>query len=437
MKDNLANVSVENLTEKLVKETVDVNVLNIVYENHRKAFSSALKLRPNLLQKVNGANEKDLFELALAENYKYFIYLPREKYTDSLVQTYLDARFNIEQKSEDYSEPFVVGKQKSLDDKLLFSYNYTTPTDAELYYFDQELQIPTSLKSSISLIVKMVQPLALVDSLDLNVSQLGLNSFKQLLSNLINPIYKAELYRYIKDNNVGFYSLNASTEAFEVEFKNKLNARLNRFGLEVKDFAINKISIPQDSRFAIEDQAIRIRKQKAEFEVETQFAKKALENYETKLSIQQKYPDVEHPLTEYEKDLALKRYLLKVGRWDEDVFNHTNSITQVLNKKDKELQKKTDVIPAEEKTASFMSKFIGYAVFFALLSFFIMLFSVSAGLTCLGIFVAIFGAVAAFNYPKFKEDNSVPQNTVVTPEENSITKTVGEKTDEQQYDSKE
>ena len=429
MKAILPNISVDTLTEKLVHESVSVNKLNLAYENHRKAFGEALKKRPKLLTKVSEENEKAFFKFALKEDYKYLIYLPREKYTNELVQIYLEARINEEKNQKAEGLSYRVSAQKSLDDKILLSYLSVTPSDDEIYYFDKELNIPVSLKSSIKAVLKLNAPLILVDSMDLAVTQLGFNAIKSMLNSEIDSLYKAKMATYIKNNNVGYYSLSASTAEFEAQFKSELNERMSEFGLEVKEFSVNKISIPQESRLMLEDQAFRIRQRKEEFEADNEFAKKSLENYENKLSIQNKYPSAQHSLTEYEKDLALKRYLIKTGKWKEDELDHTNRITQTIGKNDDELKKQKDIVPIKKN--SFVATFVFITIVLMIFSFSMMgAASVGVGLIFLGCTIGLMGTIAAFNYTKFGKAKTQTELIVEDEEKEDVEKRMGDEDDE-------
>ena len=148
---NIEKTPVDVLARDLIHEREDINNLNLAKKNHREAFLLALKERPNLLSKVKDSNAEHFFKFAVEKKYEYFVYLSRERYTEDLAQFYLlkrleekpDAKTKVEVKSKD----FVV--QKSMDDKIVFNYTYVTPEDEELYYLDTELQVPTSVKSSI------------------------------------------------------------------------------------------------------------------------------------------------------------------------------------------------------------------------------------------------------------------------------------------------
>lgn len=408
MANKLEKKSIETLVQDLIKGETDVNLLNLAKSNQREAFLQALKKRPNLLSKVKGANEKHFFQFAINSNYEYFIYLKREQYTEELAQTYLSNRLEPKPadkknaQAEDKTQKLVV--QKSMDNKLVFQYNYVTAEGDELYYFDKELQVPASIKSGIKVSLKLVNALDLIDKLDLHITQLGENKIKSTIADLVSSSYKAFLNAYIQEKQVGYYTLCTSLSDIEESFKKHLNRMLEEYGLEVKEFIIKKLAIPKDIQYKIEDQAFQIRQRRVDIETDAEFAKKSLENYEAKLALQQKYPNAGNSLTEYEKDLALKRYLIKTGRMEEEEIDHSIKLQQKSEQADSAIAKEKDIVPEiAPKRNVFKTRFIAFAIICVLFSL-IMLANAGTGvgLLLLGITVAVFGTIAAFNKEKFK-----------------------------------
>lgn len=408
MANKLEKKSIETLVQDLIKGETDVNLLNLAKSNQREAFLQALKKRPNLLSKVKGANEKHFFQFAINSNYEYFIYLKREQYTEELAQTYLSNRLEPKPadkknaQAEDKTQKLVV--QKSMDNKLVFQYNYVTAEGDELYYFDKELQVPASIKSGIKVSLKLVNALDLIDKLDLHITQLGENKIKSTIADLVSSSYKAFLNAYIQEKQVGYYTLCTSLSDIEESFKKHLNRMLEEYGLEVKEFIIKKLAIPKDIQYKIEDQAFQIRQRRVDIETDAEFAKKSLENYEAKLALQQKYPNAGNSLTEYEKDLALKRYLIKTGRMEEEEIDHSIKLQQKSEQADSAIAKEKDIVPEiAPKKNVFKTRFITFALICVLFSL-IMLANAGTGvgLLLLGITVAVFGTIAAFNKEKFK-----------------------------------
>ena len=404
MSVNIEKMPAETLTQSLIQGTVDVNALNLAKVAHREAFSQAVKSRPNLLTKVKDANAKHFLSFALNENPEYFIYLKQEQYTNELAQKYLEKRLAPKNDGDTSGKSVKLSMQKSLDDKLVFVYTYATPEGRALYYYDHELQVPSSLRYTLKVSLKLEDALDLIRELDTNVAQLGEKKVKALFTDIIVSGFKAYFNEYLMKHKVGYYTLCASCRELEEGFKNELDKAFKKYGIEVRQFAIKQLAIPKDIQNKIEDLAFQIRQQRANIEADAEFAKKSLEHYEAKLAIQQKYPDTAHTLTEYEKDLALKRYLVKTGRLSEEEIDRSIKLAQTVEATDKALNKEEDIVPdIPMKKNGFRSKFIGLLSVALIASVSLFAAGAGAGLIALGVTTAIFGTVAAFNHEKFKD----------------------------------
>lgn len=419
----IEKMTTETLVESLVQGTTDINALNLAKSTQRDAFSQAIQKRPNLLAKVKEENAKHFLKFALNENPEYFIYLKREQYTDELAQIYLEERFKENPSSKNAptteSKNLKISTQKSLDNKLIFIYSYVTPEGEELCYYDHELKVPSSIRSSIKISLKLENAVALIEKMDTHITQLGEKKIKTMLTDTIISKYKAYFTEYLTKNKVGYYSLCASCEELEKGFKKELEKIFEPYGIKINEFFIKKLAIPKDIQYKIEDLAFQIRQQRANIEADAEFAKKSLENYEAKLAIEQKYPETEHTLTEYEKDLALKRYLVKTGRLSEEEIDHSIKLQQKTEQVDTALQKQADIVPEiEPKPNTFRSGFILGLLLSIIFSLFLFSAGSGVGLIMLGITAAIFGTIAAFNYEKFK----TPTIEVKTEEDNDVGK---------------
>ena len=117
-----------------------------------------------------------------------------------------------------------------------------------------------------------------------------------------------------------------------------------------------------------------------------EFSRVSLEAYEAKLAIHDKYRDQELTLTEYEKDLALKRYLTKVGRDRKDKVDHTININHEAEKLDDTLDKPDDIIPnLPLKPNLFRKRFILGAFTAALISTIALIANAGVGFIILGV----------------------------------------------------
>ena len=291
----------------------------------------------------------------------------------------------------------------SLDEKIVFNYSHTTPQDDQFYYFDSDFQIPISVRVSIKASLKLNNAVTLINKLDTDVKELGENKIIGMFDETIVTMFKTFFNAYINKQKVSFYALCANLQEIEKDFKKELNDVFKAYGIEVCNFVIKKIAIPDDLQKKIEDLAFQIRQRRADIEADSEFAKKSLEIYEQKLAVEDKYPNSTPALTEYEKDLALKRYLIKQGRMKTEELDHTINLKQELQKTDDELKKKDDIVPEiKAKKNTFKIVFITMLIISAVLSTFILAFNLAVGFFCLAAVNTIFGCLAAFKHDKFK-----------------------------------
>jgi hypothetical protein len=252
------------------------------------------------------------------------------------------------------------------------------------------------------LTLKLENAVAFIDKLDTHVAQLGKEKIKSVLLDIIANHYKSYLNSYITNNQLGYYTLCTSLNAVEEGFVAEATKIFEPYGITVSDFVIKKIAIPKDIQHKLENQAFKIRQRRADVEADAELAKISLESYEAKLAVHSKYPDAEVTLTEYEKDLALKRYLVKVGKDTEESVDRSIKITQKAPKADAFIEKPEDIIPdIPTKPNTFRTAFCVLAAIAFIISMIILAAETGAGLIVLGIFVFIFGIIAAFNVDKF------------------------------------
>lgn len=404
------------IEDQLVHGLLDVNALNLAKEAQRQAFLAAVERRPALLSQVSPLNEEHFLPFAIKHNYEWFVHLKRPQYSDATAQIYLYNRLtDVQQQKKKLGTSaegmeFIV--QKSMDEKTLLTCLYTTPEDDEICYNDTKLGVPLALKSSVKFTLKIANAVKLIDQIDMSVEYLGEVKIKSLLTELVSCHYAQFLMEYISKNEAGYYDLRTSFAEIEAGAKKHLARVLDDYGIEVLNVIVKKIAIPTDIQHKIEDQAFAIRQRKAEIEADAELAEISLKNYEAKLEVEKKYPDAEHTLTEYEKDLALKRYLIKNGRDRKENIDHTIEIKKLNEQEDKQIAKIADIIPEIIQKANVFKR-----TFFILLavSIFISLIllvsgSIGGGCILLGLTSLIFGSIGAFCRDRFKSTPVEPES---------------------------
>ncbi|MBR6545451.1 MAG: hypothetical protein IKT72_00760 [Clostridia bacterium] len=431
MEKKIDNLSKEELIQDLIQEKININSLNILKLTQREAFLEVLSVRPSLLSKVEGDKAGQMLNFAISQKPALFVHLKKEQYTDRLAQCFLymrlverEAQSNAKSSTENF---FLV--QKSLDSKIVFTYTHATQDGEELCYLDKDLQIPISIKSSIKITLKLVNSIALIEKLDTLITQLGEMKIKVTIADVVNRCFKAYLNEYIEKHGVGFYTLCASCREIERGFVESSREQLSAYGVEVSDFIVKQFAIPKDIQNKIENQSFEIRQRRADVKADAEFAKISLENYEAKLAIHAKYPDAETTLTEYEKDLALERYLKRVGREKQTVLDHTIAIQQKKTRADAEIVKQEDVVPEiDVPTNMFRLGYLLSAFAAAFVSLLALAINPAVGLVLLGLSVLVLGSVAAFFGEKLKTPTVEPN---IYSKELEASATVQEASDEQ------
>ena len=419
---NLNKRPAEELKQDLIFERVDVNDLNLTQKNQRDAFLSAIKERPNLLTKVKQENAMHYLKPAIETDPINFVYLEKRQYNDELAEIYLSYRLDTKNESRsvnnaESSKWFTT--HNSVDGKLILNYNYVTPNGEELYYYDNELQVPVSIKSNFKISLKVNHALTFIEKIDMHVTQLGKSKVESIIADLLDNQYRSVLSNYISKRKIGYYTLCTSINDFENELQNKLESVYKPYGIEVVDVIVRRFAIPKAIQDQIEDQAFEIRQLKADMNANHELAKKSLENYEAKLAIEQKYPDTEHTLTEYEKDLALKRYLVKTGQLSKEAIDRNINIKRQLENKDSVISKEKDIVPTiPPKKNPFKTGYFWLLIISLIINFIVLGNDTAGGLIFLGINVAIFGSIATIFYEKFKTEkvqleDSIDSNSVV------------------------
>ncbi len=411
----LENKSLETLTADLVQGIEDVNNLNLAREVQRNAFLNAIEKRPSLLTKVDEGNGPHFLRYAMEKDFELFVHLKRCQYFDEIAQIYLFNRLTGSSsrkgaKSETgNSGDFIV--QKSVDEKTLLTYVYTTPEGEEICYYDTQLGIPLSLKSCVKFTLKIKDAVKLIDKIDMNVAYLGEKKIKSLIGEMIACEYTSYLTQFITTQSAGYYALCTSFADIEAGVQKQISNTLSDYGIAVTSIVIKRIAIPKDIQNKIEDQAFILRQRKAEVEADAELAQLSLKNYEAKLAVHQKYPEAELTLTEYEKDQALKRYLIKRGREDKEEINRAISIKKIVEQGDAAIEKKADIIPDivpkknKFKTSFFTLLLLSLSVFFIILAS----EATGAAFIFLSFVCFTFGPVAALNIEKFKNVEIEPE----------------------------
>ena len=404
-------MTLEELVPALHDEKVDINDLSFEKALHRDAVIDVLKQRPSLLTKISDKSA-DFIKLAIESNHEYFIYLKPKQYTNQLAQIFLYNRLADDKEADSENKytgiEFSVGK--SLDSSVVLNCTYATPSGEELFFNDTELKVPIGLKSSFKLSLKLIDAVALIEKMDTHITMLGKKKIEATIEDVVANLYKTHLSEYIKKESKGYYALTTSYTEIEEGFIPKATKALRDYGITVSSFVIKAIAIPKDIQYKIEDQAFEIRRRLADAEADSTLSKKSLEDYEAKLAIQNKYPDAPATLTEYEKDLALRRYMIRTGKNQTEEIDHSIYIKKAEGTVDAEISKKKDIVP-EVEPSNFKRKFITWVVICAIFNFIMLIAASVFGLVLTFAFAILFSIIGVSNKDKFNATTIKPESS--------------------------
>ena len=366
-----------------------------------KAIVRLISERPSLLATLDkdAPNGKAILELAINQSYSNFIYLTEKQYYDKIAQIFFAQRLKATS-SKWNGDAFTL--RKSLDGKLVIVFNYVSHKGEEVYYFDKELHIPAALLSEVRFSVKLKNACKFFDFLDIDVASINLPDTLEALSDLVNTEYRHTLQNFLDENGIGFYALCGKYTELKAELCDNLNAVLAPFGAEVTNIVIQKISFADNMHEAIKEEYYSLQKERIKKEMENELAELSLAAYEKKAEIHSRYPDFPVTLTEAEKDFALKRYLIRTEKYNEEkpeIDKESVTARQITDYKAAAIKKKEEqpvIIEEEVPVTADKKKFIIFISLFAvclLTSLFSFIGSIISGIILTILTLAVFGTI--------------------------------------------
>ena len=331
-------------------------------------------------------------------DYSNFIHIYNNKLsTTALLERYLYRKFKatIPNNSD-------ISIMYSLNGKILVSYRYSTKRGETVSYFDTSLGVPTPLTVTANLRTKIVDADSFIKSLDYHISILDLPLAYEKINTTVGKTIRNVLLDFIIEKDLSYYQLPQYYSEINSKIITELNQNCAEMGLEIADFNILDIAIPNNTQEMFERQYFAISEAKKVKEYEYALEESALILYEKKAEIHNKYPDFPVSLTEAEKDFALNRYLNRNGI---DTALSAEIRSKALANPDEQPEgtlttaKTTKTQPSAEshfKTIYFTLFLL--ALFASCLS---CIGSVAAGLIAIGFTVLLFGIIAIVAYPRF------------------------------------
>ena len=324
----------------------------------------------------------------------------------------------------------------SYDKKMVINYQYETNEGETISYFDQVLGMPTKLVAKANVRLKFVDAQKFVQKVDVDLAALDLDSLAGCITTNLNRVVRDTILSFIAQKNLSFYDLPQYFTVLNKGISVNLRTSLGDYGMEAVEFVLSKIAVPNNAEELLREQFYTIAKAERFKDHEHRMANAALDLYERKAAIHEKYPNFPLTLTEAEKDFALKRYLKRMG--EDTELKGDQIIEKRLPKRKfaKGLAAKTDLSPEKfdyiPETASdnkhskifriFYGIGLGLIYFLALASFSVSVVTGIIGL-CLATFIT--GLATFFGYKYLKGDSqtefeqSAHEDVVFVPETES------------------
>ena len=301
--NNNMSPAVANVYEQLKNGKWTVKDLNSKLPSHRQGFYQYVKNNHrNLLAELKGEHDKPFLENCLKMDPMLFIYLTPEQYTEEWASKYLVERIN----KTDAKSGFLM---RSFEHKIMFNTYYSTHEGEQIFYYDSDLKTQLFLVAKIHVVFKALDTIQLLKKLDMDVQYIGYNGVKQALLDWVNTAYRRVILQEVGAGNSGIYKLNVKHEELEKKIQNELTSILSDGGLLVEKVSIKQLSLVDETAKLLEQHGLEYLIEQRRQDLEIEYEKASLVNYEKKAAIHSANPDFAPTLTEAEKDFALNRYI--------------------------------------------------------------------------------------------------------------------------------
>lgn len=305
------DTNIDVIVREIWDGTKDLNALDFTLKENCQIAEECLKQHNILAKKLDSSDpiQCKILENWVRGNYRNLLLLDPVQLNHSLVDAYLERKFaDIKLENDKVS----VGK--SYSNQQVISYEYETHEGEQVCYFDKSLGMPTSLIAQISLKIKIINALALVEKIDIEISRVDLAVVVGFIHNSVTDTLREITSQLIEKGHLNYYDLNRMYIDIGKLLVSALNAKLSACGLQISDLRIRSIEIPNNTGEMLEKQYFALSEQERIRMHEYKMEAESLKLYEAKAAIHNKYPQFPITLTEAEKDLALNRYLKRLGK---------------------------------------------------------------------------------------------------------------------------
>jgi regulator of protease activity HflC (stomatin/prohibitin superfamily) len=305
---------VQKIQQSVLSGETSISSLDLTQEANRQGLLGALKVNHMLVEGLNidGNDLKEVVVRWIEGEPQNFKYLTLDQYYEGAAAAFLNGHLDNTNASQyDSGSSAKDAYSKSLDGRPLLQIAYVTRKNQEIEYYDHELEIPTWLKAEIRVKIKINNAVKLIRAMDVTIEDLNATMILNKARRLIMNSFRNVITDYVFNKRIGFYQFSAAYSAIADALLAKLEPLFNEIGATVISCYIDSLTIPEQIRDAVREQAFLTKKMNVKREADKAYAEESLVQFEKKAAVMQKF-NLTEGLTELEKDLALERHIKKM-----------------------------------------------------------------------------------------------------------------------------
>ena len=314
-KQPVNNLSRDERVVPILERRQDLTTLDINSEDDRAAICTCLRSDVSLAKTLdlNRPQHLAILKVWLKDNYRNYLLCHNcgVQHPDLLFY-YLKNKLRDDAYAGNQVSTMALAT--SLDKKLIFNYSYTTKQGETIAYFDELLGVPTSLVVNANLKLKLVEAQKLLARIDIDVPYIDLSVITDFITCYLSRVVRDTVLSFIREKKLSYYDLPQHYTALNQSIEQNLGECLKDSGLVVVNFLIRNINVTDNTDVLLRHQFFALAEDERVKAHEQKLAQAALDLYERKAAIHEKYPNFPLSLTEAEKDLAMNRYLMRMGR---------------------------------------------------------------------------------------------------------------------------
>ncbi len=306
--------------QQIIDGTLPLSSLKLSVAADLADFEAAVSASPEKVLSRLIPDDTDSMEFIyewVRHDYTNVLKLSPEQYFPEILEPFFKHQMEATQPQNECDRSFSI--QKTMDGYYSIVLDYRTHDGEQIRYIDAQLRVPTEMTVRLEAHLKLVDILAFLTGLDVDLAALTYQKVELYLNSLILDAFRPVMMVVLDKRQIGYYSLDRYYPAITGTVLERFDANTELTGLYMSQFKIREINVPENVVLSTSDNYYAYRKYEQRLEADLRYADLALENYERKAAIHAKYPNFPVAATEAEKDLALNRMLKKMGVYEDPI----------------------------------------------------------------------------------------------------------------------